>query len=74
RGSIAGGDAFRDVSRIARAGDSASIASCFDGGDDTISMSRLEIMEHRASRAEDDDDEDNRDDGELDDFEELRFD
>ncbi len=54
--------------------DSGNSASRFDGGDDTISMGSLEIMEHRASRAEDDDDEDNRDDGELDDFEELRFD
>ncbi len=61
------------VSR-AQDADSASVASCFDGGDDTLSMASLESMERRTSRAEDDDDEDNLDDGELDDFEELRFD
>ncbi|CDQ10500.1 conserved protein of unknown function [Acidithiobacillus ferrivorans] len=54
------------VSR-AQDADSASIASCFNGGDDTLSMTHLESED-------DDDDEGNLGDGELDDFEELRFD
>lgn len=62
------------VSR-AQDADSANIAACFDGDDGMVPVSSLESMERRASRAEDDDDDDDDlGDGELDDFEELRFD
>lgn len=56
--------------------DSMHLASGFDGGDDTVSMRHLECMEGRVSRADDDGDDelDHLGDGDLGDYEELRFD